>query len=183
VLLRRTTGDLRQACVTALFVNGRAIGWLTDILRGEIFAHGHYGDRTQPETEWLLTGIEFGKVLLTMLSRYRETPPPELMRAPQFLSLLYAWRQGGDPEEVRQWVRQQTATDAALVLFLSSIRSWRATNGYVYHPLRRMDLQNFLDVDDALQRLEVVSKSTDASEEEQKLASELLQAADQSREQ
>jgi hypothetical protein len=46
-----------------------------------------------------------------------------------------------------------------------------------------MDLQNFLDVDDALQRLEVVSKSTDASEEEQKLASELLQAADQGREQ
>src|SRR5262249_35654194 len=156
-LLRRTTGDVRQACVTALFMNGHAIGWLTEILRGEIFAHGYYGDHAQPETEWLLTGFEFWEVLVTMLGRYRETPLPELMRVPQPLSLLYAWRQGGDPEEVRRCVIQQTATDSSLLLFLSSIRSWRATNGHVYYPLRREDLQNFLDVDDALQRLKVIS--------------------------
>jgi hypothetical protein len=181
-LLGRTTGDVRHRCVTALFVNGRAIGWLTEILRGEIFAHGYYGDRVQPETEWLLTGLEFWEVLVTMLGRYRETPPSELMRVPQFLSLLYAWLQGGDPEEVRLWATQQTGTDAGLLLFLSRIRSWRAANGHVYHPLRRDDLQNFLNADGALRRLEVISKSTDTPEQQRKLASELLGAAEQGRE-
>jgi hypothetical protein len=168
--------------VTALFVKGQATGWLADILRYEILAHGYYGDRAQPDTEWLLTGIEFQEVRATMLDRYRETPPPELMRVPQFLSLLYAWQQGGDPEEVRRWIKQQTATDPGLLLFLSSIRGWRATNGHMYHPLRREDLQNFLDVEDTLQRLEVVSRSTDVPEDQRKLASELLQAAEQGRE-
>ena len=181
-LLRRTTGDLRQACVTALFVDGRAIGWLTDILRGEIFAHGYYGDRAQPETEWLLTAIEFREVLVAMLDRYRATPVPALMRVPQFLSLLYAWRQGGDPEEVRQWVREATTSDTGLLLFLSSIRGWRAANGHVYYPLRQMDLESFLNVDDALHRLEAVSNSADASEEHRKLASDLLKAVEQGRE-
>jgi hypothetical protein len=182
VLLRETTGDVRQGCVTALFVKGRAISWLTEILRAEIFAHGYYGDHVQPETEWLLTGLEFWEVLVTMLRRYRDTPPPELMRVPQFLSLLYAWRQGGDPEEVRLWVTKQTATDGGLLLFLSSIRSWRAANGHVYHPLKRDDLQNFLAVDNALQRLEVISTSTGAPDQQRKLASELLTAAEQGRE-
>jgi hypothetical protein len=130
----------------------------------------------------LLTGTEFRNVLVTMLGRYRKTPPQELMRVPQFLSLLYAWRQGGDPEEVRAWVKQQTVTVDGLLLFLSSIRGWRATNGHVYHPLRKVDLESFLDVDDALHRLEAVSKSADAAEDQRKLVSELLKAVEQGRE-
>ena len=175
ILLKRITGDVRADAVRALFVDGQAIGWLTHILRYEIFAHGHFGDRPQPDTEWLLTADEFAGVLATMLRRFRETPPAELIRVPQFLSLLYAWLQGSGTDETRQWVQAQTATNAGLLAFLSHVRGWRATNGTVYYPLNRRDLKNFLDYDAALKRVQTVS-TDDASEANRKLASELLNA-------
>src|SRR5271167_4871457 len=53
-LLRRLTGDERSATVQSPFNEGRALGWLTDIVRDEIFAHGLYGDRPIPESDWIL---------------------------------------------------------------------------------------------------------------------------------
>jgi len=118
-LLKRTTGETRAASVCRLFEEGTSLGWLTNLLRGEIFSHGHYGDRATGEDRWLLTASEFTSVLSTMLRRYRETQAAELMRVPDFLSLLYAWKQGSGTDEVRAWVATHTATDKELFEFLS----------------------------------------------------------------
>jgi hypothetical protein len=115
-------------------------------------------------------------VLSRMLQRYREMPPEELLRVPELLSLLYAWLQGGGTGEPEQWVKGQTETDAGLLAFLSRVRGWGAGIDGVYHPLRRSDLARFLDYDAAVRRLEVVSRDLTASEEDRKLASELLMA-------
>jgi hypothetical protein len=181
VLLNRAR-EIRTRSLRALFTEGLALGWLTDILRSEIFAHGHYGDRAQPETEWLLTAPEFTDVLSTMLRRYRETPPAELMRVPQLLSLLFAWHQGGRTDETRRWVEAQIATDSALLAFLSRVRGWGASSDAgVYYPLRQRELEYFLDFDDAVRRLQAIALSPSASEADRKLASELLIAVDQGR--
>jgi predicted KAP-like P-loop ATPase len=180
VLLKRTTGELRRASLNRLFVDGRAVGWLTEILRNEIFSHGHFGDRAQPESEWLLSAAEFADVLATMLRRYRDTPPSELMRVPKLLSVLYAWLQGSGPDEPRRWVQAQTATDAGLLAFLARVRGWAASSTIgIYYPLRRRDLQNFIDVEDALQRVRAISTSANASQADRQLASELLTAFEQ----
>jgi hypothetical protein len=103
------------------------------------------------------------------------------MSVPQFLSLLYAWVQGSGTDEARRWVEAHTRTDAELLTFLSRVRSWRAADGNVYHPLNRRDLKNFLDCDAAWQRLQTIAKGN-ASEENRKRASELLTAFAQGRE-
>jgi hypothetical protein len=140
VLLKRTTGTLRQTSLNELFVNGRAIGWLSEILRNEIFSHGHFGDRAQPESEWLLSA-EDADVLATMLRRYREMPPSELMRVPKLLSLLFAWLHGSGSDEPRRWVQEQTATDAGLLAFLARVRGWAASSTIgIYYPLRRASI-------------------------------------------
>jgi predicted KAP-like P-loop ATPase len=179
-LLRRVAGIERERCVRTLFEHERALGWLTSILRAEIFSHGHYGDRTQPEDQRLLTAAEFTEVLSIMLDRYREASNARLMGVPDLMSLLYAWRQGGDPEEPRRWVNAQVETDAGLLAFLSRVRGWAAATGVgIYHPLKRSDLENFLNYEDALRRVKVIASSSDASEADRQRASELLTAFEQ----
>lgn len=175
-LLSRTEPEMRPAALQALF-HGRALGWLTSMLRHEIFAHGHYGDRAEPESQWLLTAQEFGDVLQLMLKRYRETPPETLINVPNLVSLLYAWAQGTGDGQARKWVQKQIATDQGLLTFLSRARSWAASNDVVSHPLQRRDLAPFLDFEQELRRLEVISSDPEQPDADRKLAIELLGAA------
>ena len=105
-----------------------------------------------------------------------------IMRVPDLMSLLYAWRQGSGTEEARQWVGAQTATDAGLLDFLSHVRGWAASSNVgVYHPLKRRDLENFLDYENAVQRVEAISLGAEASAADRQLALELMTAIEQGR--
>jgi hypothetical protein len=181
VLLGVAEPETRAACLRALFDDGQSLGWLTDTLRSEIFAHGHYGDRREPEDRWLLTAAEFTAALNKMLQRYRDTSPADLLAVPNFVNLLYAWQQGSGTDEPRTWVLEQTATDAGLLAFLSRARSVRVSNDEVQYPLKQEDLERFLDYDAAVDRLRRLSENADAPAEERQLASRLLQALDQGR--
>ena len=175
LLLPRTSDEQRQAVIRLMFAEGRAIGWLTHILRGEIFAHGRFGDRQTPPERWLLTADEFNEALATMLQRYREMPPAALSQVPNFLSLLYAWKQGSGTDEARDWVTAFTATDEGLLTFLSSVRSWTASSGRgVYYPLKRAELQQFIDVGAAIARVKAIMESDTATPDAKKLAEDLM---------
>jgi hypothetical protein len=177
LLLPRTSDDQRKAVLRQLFAEGGAIGWLTHILRGEIFAHGHHGDRPTPPERWLLTTDEFNEALATMLRRYREMPPAALSQVPNFLSLLYAWKQGSGTDEARDWVTAFTATDQGLLTFLSSARSWTASTARgVYYPLKREEVQPFIDVDAAIARVNAIIQRATATTDEKNRARELLNA-------
>ena len=117
-------------------------------------------------------------MLAAMVQRYRATPSAELMRVPQFLSLLYAWRQGTDGAEVAEWVRVHTTTDVDLLAFLASVRSWSASSTFgIQYPLKRRDLEPFLDFDEAIRRLRAMSTNGDVAQSDRQKALELLDAA------
>jgi len=177
LLLPRTSDEPRRTVLRLMFAEGGAIGWLTHILRGEIFAHGQFGDRRTPPERWLLTADEFSEALATMLRRYREMPPAALSQVPNFLSLLYAWQQGSGTDEARDWATAFTATDEGLLTFLSSARSWTASSAQgVYHPLKREELQPFIDVDAAIARVNAIIQRATATADEKKQARDLLNA-------
>ena len=137
-LLTRISGNARSECVRDPFVNGKALGWLTEVLRSEIFTHGHYGDRQKPPEQRLLTPTEFKSALSAMLTRYRQASANELLGVPDLLSLLFAWFQGsGNTDEPRHWVDHQISTDAGLLGFLPRVRSWRARQGFLIHAHER----------------------------------------------
>ena len=176
LLLKRITGAVRTAVLTELFKHGRALGWLTDILRGEIFSHGHYGDHAKPQEFWLLSTDEFNIVLAAMLTRYREIPPQDLLHVPQLLNVLFAWLQGSGTDEAQRWAHVQTATDDGLLDFLGRTRSWAASGSIgVYHPLKRRDIEKFIDCDNAIRRLQAIASTSDLIERKQ-LAAEFLEA-------
>ena len=176
-LLKEVPPDERAVCLRRLFTEGKALGWITSILRSEIFAHGHYGDRAEPENQRLLTAAEFAQVLATMLRRFAETPPEDVMRAPNLISLLYGWKQASGTDDARLWVEANTRTDDGLLAFLARARGWSSSSSHgVQYPLKRADLQNFLDYDASIHRVRAIANDTHAAPERRQTAGELMLA-------
>lgn len=179
-LMRKVTDPaIRRACIVQLFTDGRAIGWQTSLLRSEIFAHGHYGDREEPQGQRLLTPAEFQQALASMISRYNALPPERLRAVPNLVSLLYGWKQAARSDDPRRWVEANTQTDEDLLAFLSRARGWSSNNAGIQYPLKRQDLSNFLDYDTAVRRVEAIAGDAKAPTERRQLASELLIAIQQ----
>jgi hypothetical protein len=118
-----------------------------------------------------------------MLRRFAETPPEELMRAPNLLSLLYCWKQGSGNDDAKHWAEALTQTDTGLLSLLSRLRGWSSSSSHgVQYPLRRRDLEHFFDYDAVLQRVRQKSEDMDADPEVRALAAELLIAIQQGEE-
>ncbi len=178
-LLRRVTDPgYRATCIGTLFA-GPALGWQTRLLRDEIFAHGHYGPSSEPESERLLSPEEFKRVLELMLRRYREASPEIVLGVPNPMSLLYGWLQGAKSEEPRNWISSLTQTDEGLLNFLSRVRGTGVDNKGVHKLLKKADLANFLDYAAARSRVQKIVESPSAPAEQRRLASELLAAMDE----
>ena len=165
---------IRGECINRLFASGRAIGWQTSLLRGEIFAHGHFGNRPQPEPQRLLTQAEFQAALASMLRRYAELPPQQLRAVPNLVSLLYGWKQGAGNDDARHWVEANTRTDQDLLAFLARARGWTSSSGGIQYPLKRHDLANFLDYDAAVERVRAIADNAQLAAHQRQLAAELL---------
>lgn len=175
ICLRNAPSEVRTRALGILFVEGKSLGWLTDLIRGEIFDHGIFGDRKKPEDEWLLSAEEFNSALGAMLKRYRSADPNELMRTPNFLSLLYGWEQGSGTTEVQEWVDEQTANDAGLLAILPRMRSMAFRNAVVY-PLSKDDMVRFFDYQQLWARVKSIADNPAAPEADRLRAREILEA-------
>lgn len=180
-LMRRTTDRaVREEYITRLFAEGRAIGWQTDLFRDETFAHGHYGDRREPEGQRLLTPDEFQQVLAIMIRRYPSIPPKELMAVPNLVSLLFGWKQAAENDDACFWVEANTEKDDDLLYFLSRARGWSVSSDKgLQYPLRRQDLSPFLNYDTAINRVRAIADDAKAAPEVRQRATELLDAFEQ----
>lgn len=170
----------RTELLKSMFGTGNSIGWLSTLLRTELFSHGVTGDRAKREEERVLQSDELSLVIDVLTTRYASLTMEELGRYPGAANALYAWLQSGEAgeAEVRQWVSAQTKSDEGLLSFLESIRSWRATNDQVSYPLYVSTIAQFINAEDAENRLHVIA---DAGGDNNAHASELLAALSKDR--
>ena len=173
-MLKKAQPTTRNITLSRLFGEGKASGWLTSIFRGEIFSHGLFGDQRRPESDWILTQKEFNDVIHIMNERYHQLPREKLMNVPDFLNVLFAWAQSGHAKEAKAWVTAQIETTVGLLAFLQRTKSWSNQNGTTYYPLRRRNLDRFLDFDQTLRRLEEISQNGGFDEHDRETAKELL---------
>jgi KAP family P-loop domain len=181
---QRLNASAARALLIDAFTTGRALGFLVNVLRHETFAHGLYGDQRRPEREWLLTETEFDEVAKVVRNRLDRVAPGDLLETPELLSLLFGWKQIGGGEQARAKVSAIVENDSQFLRFLSVCRGWtsktsRRRGNEVLRPLRRHELANFLDIDEALKRLKRISDDAGASEDDQVLAKSLIAAFEQ----
>jgi predicted KAP-like P-loop ATPase len=162
MLFQRLPADARQEVLERTFGAGHAIGWLTDIMRDEIFSHGHYASRRTPESSWLLNENEFAWLLRTMTNRFKMMQPSDLIQAPKFVSLLYAWRQADGGYDVRSWLAEQTKSDEGLLNVLERMRSeaYSSKRG-AYFPLKEEELSDFFNYTEVRARVDALAERTD----------------------
>ena len=161
-----------------IFSSGNAIGWLmSELIRGEIFAHGQHGDRPKPEEKWIFSEQELSEAIDLLLNRFKAEERENIIDTPEVLNLMYGWYQSGDEVGVRDGVREQQATDAGFLKLLAACRGWMQSDK-TYYPLRSRDLEQFLEFDEALNRLRQIADDKSKTEDEMALAEELLRAAE-----
>jgi hypothetical protein len=162
LLLSRLEPARRPAVVTAMFSEGAAIGWLTSLFRHETFAHGRYGDRSRPETEWLFTNAELDRITELMLGRYRAMSASDAFRCPDPVSLLFAWRQGGDEQGPRRLVETNIVSDKGLVETLEHLTSpITSSDRGKFDVLKKENLAPFMDYENAMQRIQAIKHDND----------------------
>ncbi|AYE85585.1 hypothetical protein B5M07_05275 [Sulfitobacter sp. D7] len=168
--------SLRKHTLRTLFSEAKSLAWLTGIVREAVFEHGVSGHRAEPENARLLSNEEFELVRGIFLRRLTEVPPSELMETPQFLSLMFAWHQAGDPEGALSWIANQTATDRGLLEVLQKMMSWSESSAHgVQCKLRPDTLDIFFGGRSAVQdRLEKIAADDNVDAADRSCAARML---------
>ncbi|MFD2580020.1 hypothetical protein ACFSTD_18590 [Novosphingobium colocasiae] len=164
-MVARLEPDPRAVLIRHIFGEGRALGWLTTLMRKETFAHGRYGNRAKPDSEWLFTNEELDEIFELMLERIRRLTIDELLTTVRPLDILFAWKQAGDEDGPREMLRRGIETDAGLIGVLEKMTTIHTSSDRgSYSVLSRGNLDAFLDFDDARQRIEALRIGNNALE-------------------
>ncbi len=138
-----------------LVKNGRAIGWLSEVLRGQGFAHGRPdGNRANSERQWL-DDKQLEGAIASLLNRLKKMGFDSVFRSPSPLDILYLWHQLGDATELRRLLSRWTKGDTQFLKAMTGMQGWsNSSETGIGHPLRRSTVAAFMDADGAKSRLQ-----------------------------
>ncbi len=177
-LVTKLPGDKRNEVINEIFSTCEAIGWLmSEVIRDQLFAQGRTGNNPKTEDEWAFSKQELDTAVNLMLERFKSSDREKIIDTPEVLELMYSWLESNDKDGVLEWVKEQQSTDERFLKFLNACRSWMHSDK-TYYPLNRRDLKNFIDYDEALERLKSISENANETDKEKALAEELLEAAE-----
>lgn len=163
---REMTRQKRDRLLRAAFQNGRALAWLADFFRDELFAHGRIGnERRHGQPALDLESLDL--ITPTILNRLQQAGPRRLIAMTNGYGNLLAWAQGnepGDQNPARVGVGKMAKTNQGLIEVLESLRSRTMSHGddgraRFDRYLGRDSVGLFLDYDLAKARLEAISGS------------------------
>lgn len=153
-MLSQLKDNTRAETIEQMFGQGRAIGWLTKLMRKETFAHGRYGNRPQPAREWLFTDEDLDRIFELMLTRFRGMSASEILEVVRPLDILFAWRQAGDEAGPRDVLQERITTDQGLVEALENLTTiHNSSDRGSYSVLTRDNVAPFLDFDACRERV------------------------------
>lgn len=136
------------------FKDSPSLGWLTSILRREIFAHGKFGDDKKRREEWWIPEAQFEKACQIMIDRYRSTNLTTILETPRPIHIFFAWKQAGDEQGVQDFLKNSIENDQGLIdvlgIFTTSVVT---SNRGSYTVLKREYVSAFLDYDLVMHRL------------------------------
>lgn len=160
-LLSRLEPVSRAATITTMFHDGRAIGWLTSLLRHETFAHGRYGGRRSPESEWLFSDDELTQISDILHNRYLAMSVSDLLACPNPGSILFAWQQLGDEHGPRQLVTVASSSDVGLIEILEKLTSLIISSDRgKYDVIKPENIAPFMDYDATRERVKDLETDT-----------------------
>lgn len=179
-LITRLDPKARAAFLPDFFRTCPSLVWIIAIFRSSTFDHGIAGDKERPEEARLFTRAEHDQLWSILRERLRAATPETLLATPSLLSTLYAWAQGGAPEEARAWVKQQTQTDDGLIGMLERMQGHPTSSAGNYVKLSSSDLAVFFDdVESVKGRLQKASADHSAQGDRARRLMQSIKAGDE----
>ncbi|WP_084570589.1 P-loop NTPase fold protein [Methylosinus sp. PW1] len=174
-LLLRLEPDHRGTVIEAMFREGLAIGWLTSLLRRETFSQGRIDERQRrPDGEWLFTNEELDLITKIMLNRYRMMSILDVFASPHPISLLFAWRQGGDEIGPRRLLESNIISDEGFIETLEHMMTIIDSSDLGrFKVLKKGNISPFMDFDTAKRRLFALEQQNGLGERAKLLAAAL----------
>jgi hypothetical protein len=160
VLKQALSDEFRDVLINA-FSEGKALGWLTSILRRETFAHGLYGDQERPEHEWILSQAELEAIIPVIVRRFEGVGLEGVLSLPEGLSALFGWMQAGQDEKVKELIARKIESDEGLVGFLERLATTTRSSAGDYQSIRPDTLQPLTDYEIAQQRISDLAARSD----------------------
>ena len=106
-----------------------------------------------------------------MLGRYRAMSASDVFGCPDPISLLFAWRQGGDEQGPRRLVETNIVSDEDLVETLEHLTSTvTSSDRGRFDVLKKENLGPFMDYENVTQRIHALKNHTDLGGRARRLA-------------
>ncbi len=158
-VLRARIGENATDVTKAAFEDGKAIGWLVDLLRRETFAHGIYGNDKRPESKWLFDEKEFTSIANILKTRFEKMTFEQIFQTPRPGELLCGWSQVDDNGQIRKKFREDTSEDTQFVKFIDAWSNQVSSSSRNYFTRQKENINLLLPYDKAIERLAKIQKN------------------------
>lgn len=160
-LIRENDADVAHGLIISIFNQSPSMNWLvSDLFRQELFDHGIVGDREKPNDR-ALTAEEVAKIKTILKTRLKnESVRAAIGNYSNLAGFLYGWRDLAGIRSPKTWVKKYTKEDRNFLRFLSGMKSW-VTSDKTYYPLKKDNVERFLDWDLVTQRVDELADNTD----------------------
>ncbi|MDD3181820.1 MAG: P-loop NTPase fold protein [Alphaproteobacteria bacterium] len=142
--------------------NGASINWLAYVIRDQGFILGKIKEGpAYPELEWLTVDQLTGAAEQAII-RFRTLGIEGILKQPDPLTIIFCWRQLGDPEELKRLVEKAAEDDGIFINFLEALQSSGvSSNRGAYKFLNKSYVGYFMDCAAAVARLEKMKGDND----------------------
>lgn len=175
-LLSRLNIDRRFDILKATLSGAEAVSLAVSEVISFGQQHGRFGSSSRTrESDRTVTIDQLDQLEDIMLGRIRSSASNgSLINAPNFKTILTAWKEwSGSNDEIREWVKEITATDEGLIRFLSHFGTTQRAQSIGDHFVRthyRLDplwIKEYIDPEDIIDRARELAKKEIGDEKEE----------------
>lgn len=182
-LLQRIPKNERTTLLSQTFQKGRSFAVMENLLVEIGQQHGKWTKHPpSPESEQTIKKEELELLEKIVLGKIRlASSNGDLLKSPQFVSILYRWEAWGTPNEMKQWVQDTIVTEDKLIEFVERFlyRNYSQTMGDVtvktFYRLDPKRIEPFIDPSKIVERVRKASERTDLTENQKKALNQFLQ--------
>lgn len=153
--LHRLNPETQAETVRQITKEGQAINWLVGKFFGsQLFRHGKVGHEADNPDQWEISERVLDEAIDILKLRVSEQATKELIPdLPDISAYLYGWLNITEDDQAIKWVQEYSKADEGFLRILDHLRGWSMSDK-VYYPLSQETVEQFLNWDDTVERLE-----------------------------
>ena len=170
IALNKMSEKERGDFLKKMFSKYDSLWWLMErIIRGELLSHGKVKQETTNKDAQILTTAELEEAINTILKRLEGDNRKDIINIPNLAIFLWGWRDTGTKgkNDAIKWAKETIRTDEGLLKLLNALKNAIYSNKGISYRLSKENLDPFVDLEQALERLNKICLNPDSENNKQ----------------